>query len=347
VQTQRPPDRVSSTRRHVFAQLGRAGLLWRGLVLCIVLAAGAFSVGVTLPVIGSPVTGLALGIALRIIAPSFVTRIDLGPGITFAATTVLQTAVVLLGFQLSLSQLAHIGAGSLPVMLATFAVCVVLAMGVGKGLQISPELRVLLGVGTGICGASAIAAVSPIIRAKRSDISYAMSTIFLFNIAAVLGFPPLGHALGLSQHEFGVFAGTAVNDTSSVLAASTTYGLTAAGTAIVVKLTRTLLIVPTCITLTAAGPGHGDKRPAVWHLVPWFLAGFVVTAAVNSSGIIATSAHRVITDIATYLVTTALVAIGLSSDLRSIRASGPRPLLLGFILWLAVSATSLFVQAIT
>ena len=159
---------------------------------------------------------------------------------------------MILGAQLSLSRPTRVGLSSLPVMLghpgrlprgATFVY--------GRLLGVVGDLRTLIGVGTGICGASAIAAVTPVIEATSTDVAYAVSTIFLFNIAAVLAFPILGHALGMSQHSFGLFAGTAVNDTSSVVATATTYGNSAASYAVVVKLVSTLMIIPICVGLGA------------------------------------------------------------------------------------------------
>ena len=326
--TARPAVRGATTVRH-------AG---PGLAVVAGLAALAYAAGRAVPVLGAPVLGVLLGVALsRWRGPR------LEPGVGVASRSVLQVAVVLLGAQLSLRQVAHVGAASLPVMAATLTVCLALAALLGRRLGVGRDLRTLIGVGTGICGASAIAAVTPVVEPRRSDISYAMSTIFLFNVAAVLAFPPLGHLLGLSQHTFGVFAGTAVNDTSSVVAAASTYGASAAGTAIVVKLTRSLMIIPICLGLAALSNRRGT---GVRRLVPWFLVGFVLLAAVNSAGLVPGAARPALLDTTTYLITAALVAIGLSTDVRAMRCAGHRPLLLGLLLWVAVSATSLGVQGL-
>jgi uncharacterized integral membrane protein (TIGR00698 family) len=220
----------------------------------------------------------------------------------------------------------------------------------GRRLGVSRDLRTLIGVGTGICGASAIAAVSPAIRAKHPDIAYAISTIFLFNIAAVLAFPPLGHALGLSQHAFGLFAGTAVNDTSSVVAAATTYGSQAGNYAVVVKLTRTLMIIPICLGLAAltrhrAGEPAGGHR-SVLALIPWFLVGFLLSASANSIGFVPVASHHDLALTSLFLITVALAAIGMRTDFVTLRHAGPRPLLLGLLLWIAVTVTSLSLQAL-
>jgi uncharacterized integral membrane protein (TIGR00698 family) len=313
-----------------------------GLGVAVGIGLIATALGRAFPVVGGPVIAVAVGVGLS----RFVRRPRLTPGVVFAGRSVLQVAVVLLGAQLSLKQVAHVGAGSLPVMAATLTVCFGLAFVLGRRLGIGRDLRTLIGAGTGICGASAIAAVSPVIRARSVDVSYAMSTIFLFNVTAVLAFPPLGHALGLSQHAFGVFAGTAVNDTSSVVAAATTYGHGAAQTAVVVKLTRSLMIVPVCLVLAAVARRRDPSPTTVGRLVPWFLVGFVLLAGVNSLGLIPGSARPGLLDATTLLITIALAAIGMSTDVRAMRVAGARPLALGLLLWAAVSATSLGVQAL-
>jgi uncharacterized integral membrane protein (TIGR00698 family) len=274
----------------------------------------------------------------------------------------LQCSVVILGAQLSLGTAARVGLASLPVMLGTLAVCLAAAWLYGRWLGVVGDLRTLIGVGTGICGASAIAAASPVIEAAGADIAYAVSTIFLFNIAAVLAFPVIGHALGMTQHAFGLFAGTAVNDTSSVVATATTYGNSAASYAVVVKLVRTLMIIPICVGLGALTARRKQAVPAgetvpadrgrpsglrLLKLVPWFLIGFVVMAALNSAGAIPAAAHPGISAVAAFLVAVALSAIGLSTYVAALRRAGPKPLLLGACLWVTVATASLGLQVLT
>jgi uncharacterized integral membrane protein (TIGR00698 family) len=217
-----------------------------GIALALSIAAIATIIGKSIPVIGAPVICIVIGVAIAAIRkPGEKFR----PGIATASKLILQISVVVLGSQLSLKEIVKVGFSSLPVMLGTLAICLAGAYWIGKWLGIVGDLRTLIGVGTSICGASAIAAVTSIIGAASVDVAYAISTIFLFNMTAVLTFPFLGHLLGLSQHSFGLFAGTAVNDMSSVVAASTTYGSVAANYAIVVKLTRTMLIIPISLGL--------------------------------------------------------------------------------------------------
>jgi uncharacterized integral membrane protein (TIGR00698 family) len=306
--------------------------------LLLVLALGlvAYGCGGLLPVVGVPVFAVVGGVLLSPLARR---RPDgWRPVLDLARGPVLKASVVLLGARLSLGEVVSVGVSSLPVMLGTLAVCLGLAWAVGRWMRVPGDLRTLIGVGTGICGASAIAAVTPAIRAKSDDVAYAISTIFLFNVAAVVLFPPLGHALGLGQREFGLFAGTAVNDTSAVVAAAAGYGPVAAQHAVVVKLVRTLMIIPV-VSVLARRDG-GSKGP----LMPWFLVAFVAAAGLHSAGLVPDGIQPSLHRLATLCIAVALVAVGLSTDVAALRRAGGRPLLLGLILWLAVGATSLGLQ---
>jgi len=355
----------------------RAGRIAPGLALALAVAAVATVVGEYVPLVGSAVPGAVIG---AVIAIAVKPGARLAPGLKWASTFVLQCSVVLLGAQLSIGEAARVGVSSLPVMLGTLAICLGAAWLYGRLLGVPGDLRTLIGVGTGICGGSAIAAVSPVIEAASTDVAYAISTIFLFNIAAVLAFPLLGHALGMSQQSFGLFAGTAVNDTSSVVATATTYGAAATSHAVVVKLVRTLMIIPICLglaALTARKPAAREPRPApqaggvgpaiagptppgrasasaarmsprrVVKLVPWFLIGFVIAAGVNSAGVIPSGAHGPLQHASVFLVAVALSAIGLSTNVAALRKAGHRPLLLGALLWITVAAASLGLQALS
>jgi uncharacterized integral membrane protein (TIGR00698 family) len=373
----RPAGAARAQSRAVFRTGARATI--PGLALALGVAAVATVVGQHVPLVGSAVPGAVIG---AIIALTLKPGARFAPGLKYASGFVLQCSVVLLGAQLSIGEAARVGVSSLPVMLGTLAVCLGAAWLYGRLLGVPRDLRTLIGVGTGICGGSAIAAVSPVIEAASTDVAYAISTIFLFNIAAVLAFPLLGHALGMSQQSFGLFAGTAVNDTSSVVATATTYGAAATSHAVVVKLVRTLMIIPICLGLaaikhpapspcpegpaTAAPSRHGESgwaaletpgvavaQPArmsprrVLKLVPWFLIGFVLVAAVNSAGLIPAAAHSPLQHVSVFLVATALSAIGLSTNVAALRKAGPKPLLLGALLWITVAAASLALQALT
>ncbi|WP_426625269.1 YeiH family protein [Leifsonia sp. McL0607] len=320
-----------------------------GVAITVTIALAATAVSRVVPALGSALPALIIGVIVGVIrrpAGRF------APGIAYSGKFLLQLAVVLLGVQLSLSSFLVVGVQSLPVMLSTLAVCLLAAWLVGKALRIPSRERTLIGVGTGICGASAIAAVSPIIGAASSEIAYAVSTIFLFNAVAVLVFPLIGHALGMTPHAFGLFAGTAVNDTSSVVAAASLFATSALGFAVVVKLVRTLMIVPISVTLAVlehrrrnAGAPLTARR--LVGLVPWFLVGFLVVAAANSVVPIPAGLHDALVTVSVFLVSVALAGIGLSTDIAAIRRAGWRPLLLGGVLSTLVAVTSLVVLTLT
>lgn len=321
-----------------------------GLAVATAVAVVATIAGSAVPLVGGPVTGIVLGVAIALLRrPGAL----LQPGIRFAGRFVLQLSVVVLGTKLSLAQVGEVGLESLPVILGTVAICLIMAYLLGRLLGVGGDLRTLIAVGTAICGASAIAAVTPVIRAAGMKVVYAISTIFLFNIAAVVLFPLVGHLLQMSQEDFGVFAGTAINDTSSVVAAAATYGDVATDHAIVVKLVRTLLIIPICLGLSAwvssrdrraSEEVDGNSRVQLFRLVPWFLIGFVLAAAVNSAGWIPESAQGALGSAVVFLITIALSAIGLSTDFSAIRRAGLRPMALGGSLWLVVALASLALQ---
>lgn len=323
-----------------------------GAALALAVAAVATVVGRAIPILGAPVAAVLLGAVIAsTVRPA---RRWHGTTVGFKLTggLALQVAVVLLGAQLSLAQAWDVGSSALPVMVGTLAVCFTAAALLGRRLGVEPTLRTLLGVGTAICGASAIAAVTPVLKPKPATVAYALSTVFVFNVAAVLTFPWLGHALDMGQHAFGVFAGTAVNDTSSVVAAAVTYGDEATRTAVVVKLTRALMIIPVVLVLAYVvarrRPEAADQPwPSAIRLVPWFLVGFVALAALNSAFPFSAGLQSACALASGLLITWALAAIGLSTDLGELRRTGWTPLVFGGLLWIAVSASSLGIQALT
>jgi uncharacterized integral membrane protein (TIGR00698 family) len=315
-----------------------------GALLCVVIAAVATLAGHVSSTVGAPVIGLVIGVAVAVIRrPTG----EATAGIAFCSHQVLQVAVASLGLQLTLGQALASGAGSLPVLIGTLAICLGGSVVLGGLLRVRSQLRTLVGVGTAICGASAIAAITPVIEADAADVAYAFSTVFVFNAIAVVLFPLVGHALRLSQDGFGLFAGTAINDTSSVVAAGYVYGAMAGQHAVVVKLTRTLFIIPITLFLAARRGRSGTVTgiPRVTRLVPWFLVVFVLATAVASIASLSASLRSTLSAVDLFLITTALAAIGLSTDIAGLRRTGPRPLLLGALLWILVSVSSLALAA--
>ncbi|MDQ2872233.1 MAG: YeiH family protein [Candidatus Eremiobacteraeota bacterium] len=318
-----------------------------GLAVCLAVAVVAFALGRLLPLVGGPVFAIVIGMILATLRKPG-ERIT--PGIRFASRQILQLSIIVLGANLSLEQIVRNGLHSLPVMAGTLAIVLVAAYFVGGAFGVDRDMRRLIGVGTAICGGSAIAALSTVIESSEADIAYAISTVFLFNIVAVLVFPPLGHLLELSQNAFGLWAGTAINDTSSVVAAGFVYGHAAGNEAVIVKLTRTTLIIP--IVLFYAFKQLSKRRREAnridWKgIVPWFILGFVAAALLDTFGAIPATWHNGLTQIALFLIVTALAGVGLSADFKRMREAGIKPLALGLILWILIATSSLALARVT
>lgn len=330
-----------------------------GLGLCAVLGFLGSFLGLLLPLVGAAIFALALGILVRLVlgrATGSLAR--LAPGIGLASKPILQIAVVLLGAKLSLGTIAEVGRQSILVMLGSLGAAFLVAGLAGRALGVERRLAVLVGTGTAICGGSAIAAAAPVIGAEESDTAYAFSVIFAFNLAAVFLFPALGHLLGLSDTGFGLWAGTAINDTSSVVAASYAWSQAAGDYAVIVKLTRTLMIVPVTLVLGwLAGRGRFDPagasgpdspgagaaqapRPARARL-PWFIVAFLGASLLRTLGIIPEELGAALAEAGVLLIAVALSGIGLSTDLGRIARTGWRPLVLGLLVWAAVAGSSL------
>ena len=223
-----------------------------GLLLCLCIAIPAWLLGQVVPVVGGPVFSILIGMVLTLFWKN---KTKVQPGIGFTSKKVLQYAVILLGFGLNLSEIAKVGAQSLPIIVSTISTSLIVSFVLCKAMKVPSNISTLVGVGSSICGGSAIAATAPVIGADDEEIAQAISVIFLFNVIAALTFPTFGGMLGMTDHGFGLFAGTAVNDTSSVTAAASAWdGIHGSNTleiATIVKLTRTLAIIP--ITLVRGG----------------------------------------------------------------------------------------------
>jgi uncharacterized integral membrane protein (TIGR00698 family) len=270
------------------------------------------------------------------------------PGIRFALNKVLRAAIILLGAGLTLASILKLGAATLWLVL----ICVCIAIGLGLLLarlaRLPGVVGTLIGAGTAICGGTAILAIGPLIEATDEEIAYGITTIFTFNIIALFVYPALGHALHLSQTTFGSWAGTAVNDTSVVVATGYVYGPTAGATATIVKLTRTLLLVPLAFALGTAHVmrsrnGSPAKLPARAFLrsVPWFVLGFAGMAMLNSVGLLPTELTHSLTQIAGFLIVVVLAAVGLNVDLPKIGRMGFRPMAVGLALAIIMATVSL------
>ncbi|HFI0148071.1 TPA: YeiH family protein [Streptococcus suis] len=329
----------------------------RGVVLCLVLALVGQWLGGLFPLVGGPVFALLIGMSLH----SYVARKNaFQPGLTFTSKKILQYAVICLGFGLNLSAVLAVGRQSLPIILSTISFALFLAFLMWKWLPISSHLATLIGVGTSICGGSAIAATAPIIQADDEDVAQAISVIFLFNVLAALVFPTLATWLGFSTDSgqaFGMFAGTAVNDTSSVTATATTwdslYGLGSQtlDTAVMVKLTRTLAIIPITSVLAiwqARGKGVQADKSSLLAGFPTFILYFILASLVTTiAGHLGLGAD-IFTPLKTlskFLICMAMTAIGLRTNVLALVKNGRAALFVGLVCWLGVTVLTLVWQA--
>ncbi|MEE0477102.1 MAG: YeiH family protein [Adlercreutzia sp.] len=345
-----------------------------GVGLCAAIALPCWFLGEALPVVGGPVFAILIGmvIALWWKQPA---RGIVQDGIGFTAKKVLQYAVILLGFGLNLAQIAAVGAESLPIILTTIATALIVGYVLYRVLRMDSAIATLIAVGSSICGGSAIAATAPVIRAKDEQVAQAISVIFLFNVVAALIFPTLGQALGMSNEGFGLFAGTAVNDTSSVTAAAAAWdgmhpGSNALDDATIVKLTRTLVIIPITLVLgivmarkesadesasnaqAASEPSSTRRKGPLGNFslkraFPMFILFFLVASLITTIAVAAGADAAVFAPLKTlskFFIVMAMAAIGLNTDLVKLVKSGAKPLLMGLICWICIAAASLGMQ---
>ncbi len=339
-------------------------------------------------IIGGSVIALLIGVTINTIWQPKVLK----TGTKFMSKRVLKFAIILLGAGLSIQTILTVGSISLVVMCFTLFTCFGIGHFVGRALKLNWKMSNLISAGTGICGGSAIAAIAPAIDATDTDIAMAMSATFLFDMVMIIIFPLMGKWLGLSDMAYGLWAGTAVNDTSSVVAAGFAFSDAAGDFAVMVKLTRTLAIIPVVIifsminirikrkamvaelavqssasttdnttletdsTASTATDSTASTEVAstdssnatsteatkptaptkykinYMKLVPWFIVGFLAVAGLNSLGVIPTNVAVTLKKISSFLMVSALGAIGLSTSFRDMKKSGPYPMLHGFII---------------
>lgn len=346
-----------------------------GLLLCFIIASAAWVLGKFAPIIGGPVFAILLGMVLAMIFPSWSTLkagklFGFTHGVRFTSKKILQLAIIFLGFEMNLYNIIKVGSQSLLIMLFTLSSAFITAYFLGKVLKVSPKMTTLVGVGTAICGGSAIAAVAPVIEADDESIAHAISTIFLFNIVAVFLFPFLGRLLHLSDLGFGMWAGTAVNDTSSVVATGVAWSAISGNTtaltfATIVKLTRTLMIVPICLFLAvytlkskkASQSSHlttenpKEKSADLQHfsfvkIFPWFVVGFLLSALINTFMGLPESFSHFLAQSGKFMIVMAMSAIGLNTNLKKLLTNGIKPITLGLGCWFVVASVSLVVQKV-
>ena len=328
-----------------------------GIILSAVIAFLACWIESILPIhlIGSAVIAMFIGMFLNHYLHNTTLFSD---GLKFTSKKILKFAIILLGLSLNITTILHVGKMSLTVMIFTLLTCFGGGYFIGKALGLNWKLSNLISAGTGICGGSAIAAIAPTIDADDNDVAYAMSATFLFDMAMIVLFPIMGRALGMTDEAFGIWAGTAVNDTSSVVATGYAFSEGAGDFATMVKLTRTLAIIPTVITFAfiqlnlkrkeAQATFQNDSSIkasfSIKKIFPWFIIGFVIMSCIASIFPIPATVISGTKALSKFLMVCALAAIGLNTSFSNMKKAGIRPMIHGFIISALVVIVALGVE---
>ena len=326
-----------------------------GIIICLIIAIPSYILGTYFPIIGGPVIAILAGMAVAIVLKD---KSAFDRGIKFVSKKVLQWAVILLGFGMNLSVVAETGLQSLPIIISTITVSLLVAFFLSKALRIQKNTGTLIGVGSSICGGSAIAAASPVIGADDEEVAQAISVIFFFNVLAAIIFPALGTVIGFSTSSgeaFGIFAGTAVNDTSSVTACASTWdsmwglGTETLDKAVTVKLTRTLAIIPITLVLAflRTRKEGKDSKVSLKSVFPFFILFFVLASVITTICTafgVPDSAFTPFKTLSKFMIVLAMAAIGLNTDIVKLVRTGGKPLVLGLSCWVSITAVSLLMQ---
>ncbi len=336
--------------------MNRLKSLYKGIILSAALAAVSYFISEALPVhlISAGVFALIIGMALN----PFVSSMEgVKEGFTFTSKKLLKFSIILMGLGLSFGQILSVGKFSLIVM--TFTLFTAFGGGylLGKILGMDWKLSSLISAGTGICGGSAIAAIAPVIDAKDSDIAYGISATFIFDIIMVVLFPIMGRFFMMSDLGFGLWAGTAVNDTSSVVAAGYAFSDAAGQFAVIVKLTRTLSIVPVVLIfsyinerierkkMSSSQTGEAVKTKVdIRKIFPFFILFFLLMVALKSTGFVPVALSSSLSQLSKFIMVMSLGAIGLKTNFSQVAKSGFTPMFHGFIISALVVVVSFLVQ---
>ncbi|MFM9873372.1 MAG: YeiH family protein [Fimbriimonadaceae bacterium] len=254
--------------------------------------------------------------------------------------TLLQAAVVALGFSMDINKVIQAGSSGIIFSLASITAVFLIGHLVTKVLKIRPITGLLVSTGTAICGGSAIAAISSVVDAPEEDISVAIGTIFILNGIALILFPILGHALGLTQHQFGIWAGIAIHDVASVAGAGTAYGPEALDTATAVKLSRVLFLIPITAIVAYFHYKYSDKSEKTKIQIPWFIGLFILASLARTAFPPIAEFAPIIKQIASTGFALSLFFIGTALSKKALKSVGVRPLILGIILWIFISVAA-------
>lgn len=325
-----------------------------GLLLSIVVALAAIFLSSFIPgdIIGATVMALLVGMAVN---PLMEKYSQFQEGVTFAGKMVLRLGIIFMGVNLNFQEVLSVGKYAVFVMIFTMGTAFGIGNLLGKAFGMNWKLTNLLSVSTAICGGTAVATVGPVIKARERDIAYAISATFIFDVLTVVAFPWIGNLLGMSETGFGLWVGTAVNDTSSVVAAGYAFSELAGNVAVIVKLTRTLFIIPFVLIFSliserveAKKEGAVGRTPVnLKKIFPYFILMFLAVVVLRSTGIIPAAVVPALSRSSKFFMIVALSAIGLKTSFGEIKSVGPKPMLLGFLIDTLVVFVSLGVQIFT
>jgi len=321
-----------------------------GIGICFAVAVLAVLAEGLIPgdVLGASILALFMGTIIN----SFFHPAWIKPALKFTSKRILKLAIILLGASLSVNVILSVGKMTFFVMLFTFAMCFGGGYFIRKLFGLNWKLSNLISAGTGICGGSAVAAIAPVIDADDKDIAFALSSTFLFDMVMVALYPIMGRLLGMSDMAYGIWAGTSVNDTASVVASGYAFSEAAGDFATMVKLTRTVAIIPTVLVFAFIGTrarqkemqkAEGGKKVNLLKVIPWFIVGFLALALLNSFGCIPAAVSGGMKTASKFLMVTALAAIGLNTSLTDFKKAGLAPMFYGITIDTLVTLTALAV----
>jgi len=319
-----------------------------GIIICFAVAGVSVYLEELIPggILGASIIALFMGTIIN----SFFHPAWIKPSLKFTSKKILKLAIILLGASLSVNVIMNVGKMTFFVMLFTFLMCFGGGYFIRKLFGLNWKLSNLISAGTGICGGSAVAAVAPVIDADDKDIAFAMSSTFLFDMVMVAIYPIMGRLLGMTDIAYGIWAGTSVNDTASVVASGYAFSEAAGDFATMVKLTRTVAIIPTVLVFAYIGArvkrkelqtASGGKKVNILKVIPWFIVGFVALAGLNSIGYIPAEVSDVMKTVSKFLMVTALAAIGLGTSLTDFKKAGLAPMFYGITIDTLVTLTAL------
>ena len=264
-------------------------------------------------------------------------------GVVFSLRRILRLAIILLGLQLTASQVVAVGGTGIAIIVVTLAATFTLTKAMGRVLGVDRKLAELIAAGTSICGASAVIATNTVTRGSDEDVAYAVACVTVFGTLSMFLYPTLGTLLHLDMHHYGLWAGSSIHEIAQVVGAAFQHGHEAGEFGTIAKLSRVMLLAPLVMTLgiVAARSGGGGAKAEGKAPVPWFVLGFIAMIGLNSLDIVPAEAAHAVTPVTTFLLTMALAAMGLETDIRKLKAKGARPLALGALSWLFISAFSL------